>query len=262
MSSRANGKRAGFTIVELLVVIAVIAVLMSVLVPALASARELGRRAKCKGNLRCVAAAFQMYGLRPANRDRLPVVQAGNWLWDIDYNITDLVIAEGGEPKTFYCPSEMTKRAEWVGWWMWSQWNSIGQPHYSEPTKMYLPQESPNRTAYFRVAGYFWLVQKVDASGNKTRGAISGTPPKEWAVSLSQEFASDVELATDATLYDGVSFEIAGGSAGRAGWGGVKDKTNHMAGNVAAGGNIAFIDGHVEWRSWGKMQKRMGNHWW
>ncbi|MBM4043858.1 MAG: DUF1559 domain-containing protein [Planctomycetes bacterium] len=54
-------RRAGFTLIELLVVIAIIAVLAALLLPALQSARERGRRAKCMSNLRQIGMAIQMY---------------------------------------------------------------------------------------------------------------------------------------------------------------------------------------------------------
>ena len=54
-------KKNGFTLMELLVVISVIAMLMGILMPALGKARMLGRRTVCKSNLRNLGYAFRMY---------------------------------------------------------------------------------------------------------------------------------------------------------------------------------------------------------
>jgi prepilin-type N-terminal cleavage/methylation domain-containing protein/prepilin-type processing-associated H-X9-DG protein len=53
---------AGFTLVELLVVIAVIAILSGLLIPALASSKERGRRSVCLNNLRQFCLTLQLYG--------------------------------------------------------------------------------------------------------------------------------------------------------------------------------------------------------
>ncbi|HEX6962154.1 MAG TPA: prepilin-type N-terminal cleavage/methylation domain-containing protein [Lacipirellula sp.] len=80
-SSRRDRSRPGFTLIELLVVISIIALLISILLPALSAARRTARDAVCKSNLRQIAIWGFTYAQE--NGEHLPyTVGASPPFWD------------------------------------------------------------------------------------------------------------------------------------------------------------------------------------
>jgi len=142
--------RAGFTLVELLVVIGIIAILISVLLPTLAKARESANRAACLSNLRTIGQMFLIYA--QDNKRQIPlgtqsnVYQESYWL-SLKTSSADRRFPTWGplyqarlmkSPAYLYCPSSADP---------WYQYNG--------PENAWNPDNANVRAGYFLRPMYY-----------------------------------------------------------------------------------------------------------
>ncbi|MBN2584119.1 MAG: type II secretion system protein [Planctomycetes bacterium] len=86
-------RKHAFTVVELLVVVAIIGALMMILLPNLAAALERARQAQCAANLRSIGQSIKVYS--SGNRGKWPsVYPSGEGEWGEDYDPEDPVISD------------------------------------------------------------------------------------------------------------------------------------------------------------------------
>jgi prepilin-type N-terminal cleavage/methylation domain-containing protein len=226
-------KNHGFTLIELLVVIAIIAILAAMLLPALAKAKERAKRAQCMSNEHQLSLATIMYANE--NQDRLPDCHnsagqnLGVWVWDMSAYVITNLNQNIGRQDMFYCPNEyyLYNSATPNAWQAFTTSATAPQPYI--------------------VTGYIWLFpnSRADAALPSFSTVTKTTTPR------SGFSVSTTEVITDATIFlnglggrNYVNIAAAGGS---------KVSSAHMERNTPAGGNIMFLDSHVEWRKFLQM---------
>ena len=253
---RIKKKQSAFTLIELLVVISIIALLISILMPALNIAREQARRTVCGSNEKSMGAGLIMYATD--YNDRLPLNTVDRWLFDISYWTTDVVMDYGAfDNTTFYCPSQSERSVEHTAiFWQYGQ----NLPAGTMPNTVPEPQDETTRRMYHRILGYFWLMDTETGRANPPMNP-PGSARKEWVRTITSTRASPslVEFMADVTASDGPSraesdfAKAYGGVLSR--WG-IYDRSNHLKDGHPAGGNILFLDGHVAWRHFTEMEHR------
>lgn len=105
-----SGRGSGFTLVELLVVIAVLGILMAMLIPSISSVKEKAFMLRCKQNLRDLAQAAMAYatvnrGHFPAAEEWVGSTAASSPHWSVEINVTTGKLWQylSKEPRTYVC---------------------------------------------------------------------------------------------------------------------------------------------------------------
>ena len=119
--SRVSAEWRGFTLVEMLLVVAVIVLLIAMLLPSLQGGREMARRAKCLTQQHAIATGAIQYA--GGNGGKLPVMHS----WATHFitgtpeayiDNRELLLSLSGSPETYYCPShtQLKRDNPSVGW--------------------------------------------------------------------------------------------------------------------------------------------------
>ena len=279
--------RKGFTLVELLVVIAVIALLMAILMPVLRRAQDQAMRILCGNHEKNLLLAFTMYA--DTHNNRIPS-GGGYWPWDVAMSTRNTLLRNMGvdvdaftkdvQPRN---PGDTTFTAPSMGGGYGS--SSGGVPiQYAD--NFYCPANKAHlryKEQYWSYSSYivagFGFLWHASWNGNGKTPVYAAMKPEDipaltdptkmYVDRIDMPQSSERELIVDATISsftgnDRTLYPFGNFIKVNEGAWNTDSSSHFITDSKAAGGNMGFLDGHVEWRSWSDMKIRWSGRpaWW
>ena len=242
----------GFTLVELLVVISIIALLLAILMPALSKARGQAKRTVCGVQLKQVGLVWLLYANDYKN-ELPPAYAGGSWNYIYDFVHDGMATYGIKDGKIFYCPEYKSSVSQ-----PWKTPRKLNRNCYEtgydlftniidpsiDPLKSWAQPwrhaDGVETSLSWHYATYSAAVELQDiVPATKTTDSFHSVRSSSSVVNVPIRPARTPMVFDTAYSYDNNFFAYS---------------ARHRTGNKCTGINSVYLDGHTEWRPWKSMK--------